>query len=71
MYGSCAGWWKRKRAWNSDDRDHILVTDLVMPEIGGRELAKLLRQGNPTLKIAKPFSVNKLLETVEHLTAGG
>lgn len=30
---------------------HLLVTDLSMPKLGGRELAEQLRKGNPGLKV--------------------
>jgi CheY-like chemotaxis protein len=34
-----------------DARVDVLLTDLTMPGIGGRELAELLREGRPELKV--------------------
>jgi CheY-like chemotaxis protein len=36
---------------NHDQRIDLLLTDIIMPQMGGRELAERMRQNNPTLKV--------------------
>jgi len=38
-------------ASRSEERIHLLLTDVVMPEIGGRQLAELLKEQNPELVV--------------------
>jgi CheY-like chemotaxis protein len=40
-----------KRAREFDDEIHLLLTDMVMAGVNGRELAQLLKASRPTLKI--------------------
>ena len=51
------------------DRLHLLLTDIVMPEMGGRELAATLRLERPSLSIL--FMSGYTQERDAHLSAGG
>ncbi len=48
----------------------LVLTDLVMPKIGGQELYEMLRQVNPTVRVL-PMSGYGLQETVADMRAKG
>ncbi len=48
----------------------LLITDLVMPKMGGRELIQTLRENSPDLKVIA-MTGYEMEESVETLRAGG
>ncbi len=62
--------WEALEAYGLAEEVNLVVTDIVMPEMGGKELVRKLRQADPNLK-ALAITGHALAESLQELRAEG